>query len=691
MSSDLTSFYAEFQHQIQLDAQAAEWLLEDAYLTYFTNILQDAGEIVTFDSARFDNHRGIRIDGYGGDPIDSDGVLSLVISDFEQGQEVRTLTQTDMNRLFARATNFLKNSLEEEFRLSMDETDAAFGLADLINARWDRISRVRVFLVTNRTLSRLIDSVDAAVWDNRRILYNVWDINRLYQYESTGQEEIEIDLEQDFGGALPAIAAHLPTSTYTSYLLVIPGSQLAAIYDRWGTRLLEQNVRVFLQARGNVNKGIRNTLDNDPEMFFAFNNGITATASDVETGEVDGVTCITHLRDFQIVNGGQTTASIHAASKRRDVDLSKVFVQVKLSIVSVDRSLDVVPKISEYANSQNRVNAADFFSNHPFHIQMERFSRMLMAPSQDGTLRQSKWFYERARGQFADARGKLSVAERRRFDVEYPRAQQFNKTDLAKYENVWNQLPHIVSRGSQKNFAQYAQLIGNQWDKDSDQFNEQYFQQVIARAIIFKETERLVSKQSWYDGGYRANIVAYTIAKMACDVEKMNAAVDFQKIWRRQAVPADMQLAIIEAARKVNDIIVSPPAGQRNISEWAKQQACWAATEKASVSWPEPWLDSLISKGEEGDRKRQGKKKQRELTGIDAQTVVVTVGKQFWSDVAAWGVKRNLLNDKDMGILTAAISWTSRPPSELQSLHLVSLAKRLAGEGCTMCENVGTP
>jgi hypothetical protein len=686
MANDLDSFHADFQQQIHLDAQAGEMLLEDAFLEHCGNVLQDAGELVTFDAARFDTHRGIRIDGYGGDPIDADGVLSLVIADFDQGLTVRTLTQSDMNKLFKRATNFLEKCLDEEFRFSMDETDAAFGLADLINARWRQVSRVRIILVTNRVLSRTVDSVDAAILDNRRILYNVWDISRLFQFESTGQEEIEIDLEDEFGGALPAIAAHLPTSTYTSYLLVIPGSQLAAIYDRWGTRLLEQNVRVFLQARGNVNKGIRNTLDNDPEMFFAYNNGITATASAVITEDINGVLHVTALRDFQIVNGGQTTASIHAASNRKDVDLSKVFVQVKLSVVGAGRSLDVVPKISEYANSQNRVNAADFFSNHPFHIRMERFSRLVMAPSQDGTLRPSKWFYERARGQFADARGKLTPAAQKRFDVEYPRAQQFNKTDLAKYENVWKQIPHIVSRGAQKNFAHYAQEIGTLWEKDEDQFNEQYFQQLVAKAIIFKETERLVSRQPWYEGGYRANIVAYTIAKMAHEVQRLNAAVNFEMIWKRQAVPAEMQLAIVDAARVVNDVIVNPPAGQRNISEWAKQQACWAAVERSRVAWPKIWLDSLISKSEAQDHKRHGKREQQVLKGIDAQTAVVTAGKEFWSSVAAWGASRKLLDDKDMGILTAAITWTNRPPSELQSRHLVSMAKRLASEGCVLCE-----
>ena len=190
----------------------------------------------------------------------------------------------------------------------------------------------------------------------------------------------------------------------------------ADIYDRWGARLLEQNVRVFLQARGKVNRGIRLTLENEPWMFFAYNNGITATAEAVEISNAGGQMLLRRLTNFQIVNGGQTTASIHLA-RLRDVDLSRTFAQMKLSVVSPERATALVPKISEYANSQNRVNAADFFANHPFHILMEGFSRRIYAPSPDGRFRQSKWFYERARGQYADARAYLTVSERKKFDL----------------------------------------------------------------------------------------------------------------------------------------------------------------------------------------------------------------------------------------------------------------------------------
>ena len=216
--------------------------------------------------------------------------------------------------------------------------------------------------------------------------FSVWDLTRLHRFASsgTGREDVLIDLEADFGGPLPALPAHLTEADYEAYLVVVPGAQLAAIYDRWGARLLEQNVRVFLQARGNVNKGIRNTLEYNSEMFFAYNNGITATAEAVEIGREGGGIVLTGLRTFRSSTAARPPHPFMRRAERR-TSSSNVFVQMKLSIVDPERAMEIVPKISEYANTQNRVSAADFFANHPFHIRLEEFSRRIFAPSPDGT------------------------------------------------------------------------------------------------------------------------------------------------------------------------------------------------------------------------------------------------------------------------------------------------------------------
>ena len=685
MTIDITEFHEELFQEIHSLADAEGRFADDAFFDVLTTSLIDAGEIETADRAHHVSPRGIRVDGYGGDPVNSDAVLSLIITDFSQSHDVATLTATNMDATFKRLSNFLDRSLDEGYRNSLEESAPAFGLADLIAARWPSISRVRLFLVTNRMLSSRVDGREAGQLQGVPITYSVWDLGRLHRFVTSGNEREDYMVNLDeFGGPLLVLPAHLHQADYESYLAVFPGRQLARIYDRWGARLLEQNVRVFLQARGNVNRGLRNTIANYPEMFFAYNNGITATAESIETVASPNGLLLTGMRNFQIVNGGQTTASIHAALRNREVDLDRVFVQMKLSIVNSDRALEIVPKISEYANTQNRVSAADFFSNHPFHIRMEGFSRRLYAPSRDGTFRQSKWFYERARGQYQDGRGRLTQAERRRFDLEYPKPQMFTKTDLAKFLNVWRDQPDVVSRGAQKNFADFASFIGGEWNKHSNDFNEVYYREAIAKAIVFRSVERLVTEQPWYQGGYRANVVAYAIAKLAHDVAQRGESINFERTWRAQGISPGLREALVVSAKAVHDVIVDPPDRMRNVTEWAKQQACWSRVMGLHVAWPEALEAELVSGAERDEVKRTAVKEQKMLNGIEAQTVVFQAGSALWSDVKVWGMSKGLLSPDDQGILDVAISIPAKVPSEKQSLRTIEILQRLREEGCQM-------
>ena len=382
---------------------------------------------------------------------------------------------------------------------------------------------------------------------------------------------------------------------------------LAQLYDNWGARLLEQNVRCFLQARGKVNKGIRNTILNAPDMFFAYNNGITATAEAVNFVDDDGVPRIASLRNLQIVNGGQTTASIFTALKKDKASLEHIFVQMKLSVVDPEKAEKVVPKISEYANSQNRVNAAKLFANHPFHIRMEEFSRRVWARSPDGTFRDTKWFYERARGQYLDAKANLSPSEKKKFEREYPKPQSFTKTDLAKFENVWECIPQIVSKGAQANFAKFAELIGKRWEKDPDQFNETYFCHAMA-SMIFRRLERLVSQQSWYEGGYPANVVAYTLSKLSHMIEQTGKVLNFQKVWQDQGLTEALEDALCLIAAVAHTHILDTPEGIRNVSEWAKKDACWERVRDVEIDLPLGLRDQIVSKAQVRKVRQDAKK-----------------------------------------------------------------------------------
>ena len=685
---NIEEFYDEQFQSVRILAEASGQYAEDAFFEYTCDQLMDVGDISSADRALYigPTGSGIRIDGYAGDPLQDDGVLTLLLTDFNQTTDIQTLTRTEMDALFKRGENFFNRSLDANFRDRLEETTAAFGLSDLIAATWESVNKVRFILITNKELSSRVDGRPAGEVEGTPITYNVWDLSRFHRLAESGSatEEILVNLVEEFGGPIRALPAHLKNADYEAYVAIIPGQQLSAIYGRWCVRLLEQNVRVFLQARTGVNRGIRNTLENDPDMFFAYNNGITATAEHVEVQDSGDGLEITEIRNFQIVNGGQTTASIHTAGKKKDTDISTVFVQMKLSIVNPDRTIEVVPKISEYANSQNRVSSADFFSNHPFHIRIEEYSRRITIPSPDGTFTYSKWFYERARGQYQDARGNKTQAERNQFDLEFPKKQSFSKTDLAKFVNVWENKPDTVSKGAQKNFADFALYIGRAWERNPTNFNDLYYQQLIAKAIVFRSVEKLVSAQPWYEGGYRANIVAYAIAKLAYDISEMKQEVDLVKVWNRQALTKDLESALTFSSKAVHDVIVNPPKNVRNVTEWAKQQACWNRVKLLKLDWPESLRTDLLGKDEQKDRQKSARKERKVFDGIEAQTAVIQAGNTFWSEVNTWGANAGLLSPRDVGILAIAKSIPHKIPSEPQCKVLLETLHKFQENGCPL-------
>lgn len=465
----------------------------------------------------------------------------------------------------------------------------------------------------------------------------------------------------------------------------MPATILAKLYDRYSARLLEQNVRTFLQARAQVNKGIRNTILTEPHMFFAYNNGITATAQEVETRVKDGHLQIVRMTDLQIVNGGQTTASLFHTQRRDKADLSGIFVQMKLSVIDNEQSEMIVPRISEYANTQNRVNAADFFSNHPFHVRMADFSRRIWAPAQQGAQRETKWFYERARGQYIDAQSKLTPAEQKRFKAEYPKSQMFTKTDLAKFENVFDDHPRWVNLGGQKNFAKYATRIGKEWEKSSDEFNELYFKRAIARGILFRATEKLVSEQPWYNGGYRANIVAYTLAVLGEITKKRRALLDYQRIWTSQCIDSTLTEALRVISALVNDDLIHPPQGISNISEWAKKESCWSRLEglcdEIAKSLPDTFWSSLVAFEDADSEMNDAKKTQKIDNGIEAQKHVIEIPGNVWLDFRNRMTALDLLTPKEIGILNVAAQLPNKIPSEKQCMVLVEILERGRVEG----------
>ncbi|WP_368648788.1 AIPR family protein [Castellaniella ginsengisoli] len=677
-------FFHDFRQELLAGAEANGRFQLDEFMETIAAELVETGFTEGFELCHFRAHRGVRVDGYW---FNDEGVLHLFIADFESRNELASLTRTDVDAAFKRVANFFETSIDRNLADDLEVTSPEYGLARQIADRRGAIGSLNLVLFSERTLSGAVQSLPDGEVAGVPTSYHVWDISRLHRQRSSRshKEPLDLDFEQMFGQGIACLPAHLTTDAYQSYLMVMPADVLATLYGSFGARLLEQNVRTFLQARGNVNQGIRATILNEPGMFFAYNNGITATAQSVETEATDSGLAITRIVDLQIVNGGQTTASLFHTRKRDKADLSQIFVQMKLSVIDSQQSEMVVPKISEYANTQNRVNAADFFSNHPFHVRMEGFSRRIWAPAQKGSPRETRWFYERARGQYADAQSKLTPAEQRRFKAEHPKPQMFTKTDLAKFENVWDDHPRWVNLGSQKNFARYAARIGSEWEKSSDAFNEFYFKRAVARGLIFRATERIVSAQPWYNGGYRANIVAYTLAVLAEITKRRKESIDFLGVWNAQMIDSVLDDAIAVVSKAVKDDITNPPAGISNISEWCKKEACWdrvqARAEAIANLLPAEFYDQLVSFEDQASTTRSAKQLQRIDNGIEAQEKVLAVSADEWARMHRLMVEKGLLTPKEDGVLRVAMKIPLRLPTEKQSVLLLAILDKARAEG----------
>lgn len=686
MEMSLKDFFHEFRQEILAGGVANNNFHLQEFIDFFVKDLAETGFVEDVEFCHYRAPRGMRVDGYW---FDDEGTLSLFIADYESRMELLSLTQTDITAIFRRLVNFFESSGKKRLWQDLEVTSPEFSLARQIEDRLNSLRKINLFLLSERALSERVKELESDEVCGKPVFYHVWDMARLYrQYSARGRKEpLDLDFLEIFGRGLPCLRVDLQADNYRSYLAAMPGNVLAKLYGEYDSRLLEQNVRTFLQARGNVNKGIRETILNSPSMFFAYNNGITATAQEVDVDQGDEGLVITRIRDLQIVNGGQTTASLFHTQRKDKASLEQVFVQMKLSVIDPEKSEEIVPKISEYANTQNPVKAADFFSNSPFHLRMEGFSRRVLAPAHSGAQRETRWFYERARGQYAEAQSKLSPAEQRKFRAIFPKNQLFTKEDLAKYENVWDEHPKHVSKGRQKNFAQYATRIGKAWDVSPEHFNEQYFKRIVARAIIFRETERIVSAQPWYrpGGSLRSYIVYYSLACLGELANRRKKAVPFVSVWNQQGVPDALRDAIAVCASFINDHIVQPSDNLPRDSEWFKKDICWStltgdiATLEARQS--EEFWSILLSREEEKEQNREAAKTQQVDDGIAAQKLVINIPAQHWQRILAELSAKRLLSEKEQGILAIAAQLPSKIPSEKQCDILLRVLDKAKNEG----------
>ena len=647
---ELEQFVHDLYHEVNSlafsDADGAS--KEEKFTEHIMGILAEAGEtegvkLCTFAKEnRFENVE-LKINGYaieeGYESID------LFVTHYVDLNKIFELKTADFKNLVNWGMKFLNVSLKG-YDNEIDPANEAHTLASIIRKYRDDLVRVNIFLLSNGNIPFDVpENNEIKGFEDLQINLHIWDLERIHRLSQSkyNREPIEIDFKETLGVTIPCLAMPSDHELYECYLAIVPGYTLATLYRNYGTRLLESNVRAFLQQTGKVNKGIRDTIKEKPHMFLPYNNGLATTAMDVRTEIIDGKLSITAVKDFQIVNGGQTTASLFHTLKKFKADLSKVFVQMKLTVIKdEDKKNEIVPFISRYANSQNKVSELDLTSNNPFLVRLEELSRTTYAIDPEDSNKQTIWFFERVTGQYREALGKEPTKGKQdTFKLKYPVNQKVIKSEVAKYMNVFRCMPYHVAKGAQKNYNQYLKTIETEYKKTKP--TAVFWEDVVANAIIFKTADKLFGRKgidAIGDTNVRSQTVAYGLSLLH-HVTKNK--INLGEIWKKQSVDDKLQNEIKKALIFVNAYF-SKLQGQL-ISEVAKSEKTW---DKLLESGNFPFDAEILKTFTISDtvHKKRYESKEDDLDEkkkyVDIQKIT-DCGIRFWDGLNLYMLRTNIL------------------------------------------------
>ena len=690
-------FKKEYEDDLRLEAQINGMTPNEYFLEDFLNKLTSMGDIIDPQiidvNKRGKNGRVMMFHALSFD--ESDKSVVLIYNDYIDGDEI--LIGSNLVKIKNRMLYFLEEAYNNNLDKYFDEFDDILRIGKDISNRMHKdyadlqidnsIDKIKLFIITNKDLSDRIKSLPIEMAFGKRVECNIWYLRRYYDIIKSGRDREPIIIRPAAYGlehGLPCIKADMKNSLdYDAYLVIVPGSFLHNIYYQHGSRLLEGNVRAFLSIRGKINKGIRETIRNEPTKFFAYNNGIACTASKVEISS-DG-NFILSMEDLQIINGGQTTASLTSAVIKDQLPLDNIYVQMKLTVVKdVTQYDDIVQNISKYANSQNKVTDADLFSNHPFHRKFEELSKNVIAPAKAGEFNDTLWYYERSRGKYEQEQFKFTKkSEKQDFLKKYPKSQVIKKEELSKYYVAAKLLrPDIVSKGSQKCMSYFAEYIDKIYETNPEKFNVGFYKLCICYAILFKETDKIVKNSNWYQiGGYKLNIVPYTISKLISSLPS-GKVLDFDRIWKKQELYPSLAKEIQKIAYSTN-IFIQDSNGVI-VTEYCKKEETWNKHKKFVITFSQEFINDLLDESFMEEKLELNDKSQKMDKELNIEIEIMKLGGEYWRRLIAEGQKRKILSFQEIDLLSIAASIdTARPriPTSKQAKFIWKIREKLDKAG----------
>lgn len=748
---DYQEYKRDFLEELRNDSAISGSDTEDEFINRSLGILVDFDEIndpvrVGMGDKKGRSNRLMRMDGYCFDETEKS--LIMFISDFQDSYEPNNLTGSKVDELYWRLYNFLDEVCNGDIENYFDASDDIIKISRLIRKRMhaagddpEQILKIKFLILTNRELdTKLLDAnllettirktkgrvkkaktnkkIKKADFNERPLEIELWYLERFFEMEnSNNNDPIVIDIKEDFpesgSDGIHCLKGNIGENLgYDAYIAIIPGKLLADIYIEYGSKVLEGNVRAFLGTNGakSVNSGIKRTINNEPENFFTYNNGIATTAADVEIEERNGELFITKIVDLQIINGGQTTASLaESVLKKTNVNLDGIFVPMKLTVIE-DRELenedgvrfydDMVQKIAKYANSQNKVTAADLFSNDPFHIWMERMSKKHLAPPAKSAI-PTGWYYERSRKKYKQEQLKLSGAEAKKFEAKFPKKQLINKEQLAMYLTTINCKPDVASRGKNWAMKEFGAQIGKEYAASRESFNEFYYKKCVCAAIIFRTVDGYLEENKdsakkptgfWYKaGGYKGNIVPYTIAKILSCIPH-GYQLDWNKIWQKQALSPAFMKEIEKVTKITNDFICNSHG--IIVTEYCKRAATWEEYKnKVKYELSEEFLNELVPESIMKEEEASAKANQKENNSLQLIMDLFKLGDAYWMRLEAEGNKKALLTYQEKSAIediikkiqtgNIPVSASGKVPSGMMAIVKAAIAakEKMEAEG----------
>ena len=702
---ELSEYREQFIDQLRFDADHEGTEPETQFIQKILDELESIGELndPMPMSIEMKGKRGriMAFDAYAYDEAESS--LILIASDFtNERDKVSTLTNTRITDLYNHMRNFLDEAINGRMSDYCDDSDPAISLAKEFRKKIGKnlleteILKFKFYILSNSILSDRVKSIEQEDFLERPADLHIWTLERMFEtFTSDVSEIVEFDTTEFGCDGIPYLKADLGNdSEYDAYMGIVPGKFLADLYLKYGSKLLQGNVRAFLSVRGKVNKGIRNTIINNPENFFTYNNGIAIVARSI--GLSDDKSRIVHFKDLQIINGGQTTASLANAIIRKEdkKGMDNLFVPMKLTVLNVDNDMseeeierynDITKTISKCANCQNPVSDADFFSNHPFHVMMEKLSQKVLAPPVAGKPYQTRWFYERSRGKWEQEQMKMTQAQRKTFAEKSPKNQVIKKEKLAKCLNTILMNPQQVCQSSAINFSRFADYVEKIYDESKESINEEFFKKGVCSVIMFDELDTLINKAEWYPkGGNKAQIVPYSIAKMMSLLPK-DRDIDWVSIWNKQTMYPQLQKELLRLAQITDKFLLAQANGGivRTIS---RNNTVWNSFTQEKYQLSDIFLASLVSIEETRAAESAAKREHKFNSNIEVGVEIFRLGSDYWMKVYSDLNKANLLSYGDLEFIKSIAGYIAKMmlPSAAQCKRLMKIVNNAEDKGYIM-------